>query len=124
MLGLQGGNRPWFDFNPRSLSSFENLFFCLVLACRPSIRHGLENEFKVNIEPNHTTLAGAMSSSKSTNSIFYCQNHLHNDSVPPEKKLFFVESWHLSGTTALKMTPIFLTVFITDRGACFSFPSS
>lgn len=97
---------------------------CLVLACRPSIRHGLENEFKVNIEPNHTTLAGAMSSSKSTNSSFYCQNHLHNDSVPPEKTHFFVESWHLSGTTALKMTPIFLTVFITDRGACFSFPSS
>ena len=64
---------------------------CLVLACRPSIRHGLENEFKVNIEPNHTTLAGAMSSSKSTNSIFYCQNHLHNDSVLPKKGNF---SWN------------------------------
>lgn len=30
MLGLQGGNRPWFDFDPRSLTSFGTLFFFLL----------------------------------------------------------------------------------------------
>lgn len=40
------------------------VFSALCCSCLPffhlGLRHGLQNEFKVNIEPNHTTLAGKL----------------------------------------------------------------
>ena len=40
------------------------VFGALCCSCLPffnlGLRHGLQNEFKVNIEPNHTTLAGKL----------------------------------------------------------------